>query len=114
MPNFIPTMYFDRDGGTVVHFWTERGGVFVLVTPQGEGRAKIRVEDDTVALAAQGDEDSSVTYARPEAKAAVNRFGTGVMLGIMRWVRERTPSVREWIVERKSGANPGRRAVVEV
>jgi len=108
---FIPTMYFDRDGGTVVHFWTERGGVFVLVTPQGEGRAKIRVEDDGVALAAGPDEDSSVTYARPEAKAAVNRYGTGVMLGILRWIRKYTPNVREWVVERKSGANPGRFAI---
>ena len=99
---------------TRIHFDTDRGGVYVLVGPDGPGRAKIRVEEEELAKAATPGECPVTTYTRPEMDEAVNRFGTGLMLSILRYIRKSCPAVKEWVIARHTGANPDSRRVMEV
>lgn len=101
------------ESGIYHRFVVDEGTVWVLVEPIGEGAASLAVYEMAAALAHlnRTDEDAQ---RLPEVEAARNKFGTGLMLRILREVRDSMPEVKVWEWERKSGANIGRHAVRSV
>lgn len=95
------------DDGVYHRFQTIRGTVWAVVHRLGNAEAGLDVYEQDAALASRGLTDD-VAHQLPQAVAARNRFGTGLMLRAMKIVRAATPDVRRWVYERKSGANAGR------
>lgn len=100
---------YQRPDGFYHRFDTGLGVVWAVVYPGRAASATVAVYEDAAARASVGLDDDEA-MERGEAVAARNRFGTGVMLRVLRAVRDATPSVRRWFYERKSGANVGRLA----
>lgn len=98
--------------GTAWKFPTERGTVWALVRPKGRGRASLDIYEQETALAAHRNPRVIVERGEsPEEVSARNRFGTGIMLRICRFLKSEYAWVREWTYERVSGSNPGRQKV---
>jgi len=97
------------DGCLYYRFPTGKGTVWVKVIPQAAAVASLTFAEQESAMAAAWMDDVDA-FALPEIQAQFNRFGTGCMLRIFKTVRDSMPEIREWIYERKAGANPGFRS----
>ncbi len=78
-----------------MRFITDRGTVFVKADLLGQGRACLSVYERSVA---------ETCHAEGAASWATNRFGTGLMLRILRWVKAVNPDIHAWVYERLTGA----------
>jgi len=97
------------DGGIYMRFPTRLGTIWVRVIKEDHDVASVTVMEQDSAMAAAWMSDGEA-YALPVVQEQRNRFGTGLMLKILRAVRDSMPSVVTWAYERKSGINPGIRA----
>jgi hypothetical protein len=85
----------ETPGYRLMRFITDRGTVFVKADLLGQGQACLSVYERAVA---------ETWHGEGEAAWATNRFGTGLMLRIMRWVKAVNPDINTWVYERLTGA----------
>lgn len=82
------------EGGAFTRFFTPRGNVIVIVRPDGED-AVLEVYEEKACLSANGKTDADFGSSE-QVKAARNRFGTGLMLKILRHVSDANPWIKTW------------------
>ena len=93
-------------------FATPKGAVWAVVTRHGDGRASIDVSEEACALSAKDERDGLSDRTRSLMVLARNSFGTATVLRMMREVVAQYPDVREWVVDRITGANREKARVV--
>ena len=100
------SLLVDQDGVFTVRYDTPKGAVVVAIKELGPGVAELSVYELEAAIHGS---------ASLEGLCARNRFGTGLILRILRSVKAATPNIRQWVFDRNGGANPTRpRRAMEV